>query len=161
MWTVYERTVISVLMFTFMYVFSLSLKSPDRVEVPVIKFTITIITMFIQLFAIWFYAPLFPFKIEFLIHYIAYFTPSGRSYGTIVNHPSSVKHVNQLLGFGKDWDTNYHFQLVLWDAKRYLGVCAKSQTSFYTSTFVLCSSIIQFRLACKYGHMGTFYHCLF
>ena len=66
--------------------------------------------------------PPFPIQIPFLIRYVAYLTLSGRTYGTIINHLSSLKHFNQLLGFGKVWDSHYRFQLVLRGAKRYLGV---------------------------------------
>ena len=54
----------------------------------------------------------FPVQIDLLIHYVAYLT----------NHISSLKHVNQLLGFGKVWVTHYRFQLVLRGVKRYLRV---------------------------------------
>ena len=56
------------------------------------------------------------------LRYVAYLTLSGRTYATIINHIGSLKHVNQLLGFGKVWDTHYRFQLVLRGVKRYLGV---------------------------------------
>ena len=64
----------------------------------------------------------FPVQIDLLIRYVAYLTLSGRTYATIINHIGSLKHVNQLLGFGKVWDTHYRFQLVLRGVKRYLGV---------------------------------------
>ena len=64
----------------------------------------------------------FPIQTPFLMRYVAYLTLSGRAYGTIINHLSSLKHFNQLLGFGKVWDSYYRFQLVLRGAKRYLGV---------------------------------------
>ena len=40
----------------------------------------------------------------------------------MINHISNLKHVNQLLGFGKVWDSHYRFQLVLKGVKLYLGV---------------------------------------
>ena len=43
----------------------------------------------------------FPVQIDLLIRYVAYLTLSGRTYATIINHIGSLKHVNQLLGFGK------------------------------------------------------------
>ena len=64
----------------------------------------------------------FPVQIDLLIRYVAYLTLSGRTYATIINHIGSLKHVNQLLGFGKVWDTHYRCQLVLRGVKRYLGV---------------------------------------
>ena len=64
----------------------------------------------------------FPVQIDLFIHYVAYLTLSGRTYATITNHISSLKHVNQLLGFGKVWVTHYRFQLVLRGVKRYLRV---------------------------------------
>ena len=72
----------------------------------------------------------FPIEIQLLIHYVAHLTLSGRSFGTISNHLSSLKHVNQLLGFGKVWDTHYRFQLVLRGAKRYLGVSTNRKHPF-------------------------------
>ena len=63
-----------------------------------------------------------PVQIDLLIRYVAYLTLSVRTYATIINHIGSLKHVNQLLGFGKVWDTHYRFQLVLRGVKRYLGV---------------------------------------
>ena len=64
----------------------------------------------------------FPVQIDLLIRYVAYLTFSGRTFATIINHIGSLKHVNQLLGFGKVWDSHYRFQLVLRGVKRYLGV---------------------------------------
>ena len=64
----------------------------------------------------------FPVQIDLLIHYVAYLTLSGRMYATIINHISSLKHVNRLLGFRKVWVTHYCFQLVLRGVKHYLGV---------------------------------------
>ena len=64
----------------------------------------------------------FPVQIDLLIRYVAYLTLSGRTYATIINHIGSLKHVNQLLVFGKVWDTHYRRQLVLRGVKRYLGV---------------------------------------
>ena len=72
----------------------------------------------------------FPIEIQLLIRYVAHLTLPGRSFGTISNHLSSLKHVNQLLGFGKVWDTHYRFQLVLRGAKRYLGVPANRKHPF-------------------------------
>ena len=72
----------------------------------------------------------FPIEIQLLIRYVAHLTLSGRSFGTISNHLSSLKHVHQLLGFGKVWDTHYRFQLVLRGAKRYLGVSANRKHPF-------------------------------
>ena len=72
----------------------------------------------------------FPIEIQLLIRYVAHLTLSGKSFGTISNHLSSLKHVNQLLGFGKVWDTHYRFQLVLRGAKRYLGVSANRKHPF-------------------------------
>lgn len=69
-------------------------------------------------------------EIQSLIRYVAHLTLSGRSFGTISTHLSSLKHVNQLLGFGKVWDTHYRFQLVLRGAKRYLGVSANRKHPF-------------------------------
>ena len=43
----------------------------------------------------------FPVQIDLPICYVVYLTFSGRTYATIINHISSLKHVNQLLGFGK------------------------------------------------------------
>ena len=57
-----------------------------------------------------------------LIRYVAYLTLSGRTYATIINHISSLKHVNQLLGFGKVRYSHYRFHLVLRGVKHYLGV---------------------------------------
>ena len=67
----------------------------------------------------------FPVQIDLLIRYVAYLTLSGRTYATIINHIGSLKHVNQLLGFGKVWDTHYRFQLVLRGVKRHPGVSPK------------------------------------
>ena len=64
----------------------------------------------------------FPIEIQLLIRFVAHLTLAGRSFRTISNHLRRLKHVNQLLGFGKVWDTHYCFQLVLQRTKRYLGV---------------------------------------
>ena len=72
----------------------------------------------------------FPIEIQLLIRYVPHLTLPGRSFGTISNHLSSLKHVNQLLGFGKVWDTHYRFQLVLRGAKRYLGLSANRKHPF-------------------------------
>lgn len=47
----------------------------------------------------------FPVEVDFLIRYVAHLTLSGRTFGTIINHLSSIKHVNQPLGFDRVWDT--------------------------------------------------------
>ena len=47
----------------------------------------------------------FPVEVVFVIRYVAHLTLSGRTFGTIVNHLSSIKHVNQPLGFDRVWDT--------------------------------------------------------
>ena len=91
----------------------------------------------------------FPIEIQLLIRYVAHLTLSGRSFGTISNHLSSLKHVNQLLGFGKVWDTHYRFQLVLRGAKRYLGVSASGV------------SIIPIRQAFTCSPVGSVSSCLF
>ena len=63
----------------------------------------------------------FPVEIDFLIRYVAHLTLSGRTYGTIINHLSRIKHVNQLLGCDRVWDNHFRFNLVLRGAKRYIG----------------------------------------
>ena len=73
----------------------------------------------------------FPIEIQLVIRYVAYLILSERSFDTISNHLSSLEHVNQLLGFGKVWDTHYRFQLVLQGAKRYPALSSKRKHPFY------------------------------
>ena len=53
---------------------------------------------------------------------IAFLATAGRSYGTIKNHISSVKHFHRLFGHPPWWDNSYAFQLGLHRCKRFLGM---------------------------------------
>ena len=63
----------------------------------------------------------FPVQAQTILRYIAFLSVTGRSYGTIQNHISSIKHFHRLFGFPPGWDNSYSFQLVLRGCKRFLG----------------------------------------
>ena len=63
----------------------------------------------------------FPVQAQTVLRYIAFLSVTGRSYGTIQNHISSIKHFHRLFGFPPGWDNLYSFQLVLRGCKRFLG----------------------------------------
>ena len=64
----------------------------------------------------------FPVQVHIILRYIAFLSVTGRSYGTIQNHLSSVRHFHRLFGFPPGWDNSYPFQLALRGCKRFLGV---------------------------------------
>ena len=63
----------------------------------------------------------FPVQAQTVLRYIAFLSVTGRSYGTIQNHISSIKHFHRLFGFPPGWDNLYSFQLALRGCKRFLG----------------------------------------
>ena len=79
----------------------------------------------------------FPVEIDFLIRYAAHLTLSGRTYGTITNHLSRIKHVNNLLGCDRVWDNHFRFNLVLRVAKRYIGLSSPTRKSPITPKILL------------------------
>ena len=64
-----------------------------------------------------------PFSVQVttILRYLAFLSASGRAFGTIQNHISSIKHYHLLLGFAPGWDSAYLFQLALRGSKRLLG----------------------------------------
>ena len=63
----------------------------------------------------------FPVQVTTILRYLAFLSASGRAFGTIQNHISSIKHFHLLLGFAPGWDSAYLFQLALRGSKRLLG----------------------------------------
>jgi len=63
----------------------------------------------------------FPVQVTTMSRYLAFLCASGRAFGTIQNHISSIKHFHLLLGFAPGWDSAYLFQLALHASKRLLG----------------------------------------
>ncbi|XP_044165015.1 uncharacterized protein LOC122948955 [Acropora millepora] len=63
----------------------------------------------------------FPVQVTTILRYLAFLSASGRAFGTIQNHISSIKHCHLLLGFALGWDSAYLFQLALRGSKRLLG----------------------------------------
>lgn len=63
----------------------------------------------------------FPVQAQTILCYIAFLSVTGRSYGTIQNHISSIKHFHRFFGFPSWWDNLYSFQLVLRGFKCFLG----------------------------------------
>ena len=64
----------------------------------------------------------FPVQVTTILRYLAFLSASGRAFGTIQNHISSIKHFHLLLGFAPGWDSAYLFQLALRGSKRLLGM---------------------------------------
>ena len=64
----------------------------------------------------------FPVQVHIILRYITFLSVTGRSFGTIQNHISSVRHFHRLFGFLPGWDNSYSFQLALRGCKRFLGV---------------------------------------
>ena len=64
----------------------------------------------------------FPVQVTTILRYLAFLSVSGRAFGTIQNHISSIKHFHLLLGFAPGWDSAYLFQLALRGSKRLLGM---------------------------------------
>ena len=63
----------------------------------------------------------FPIQVTTILQYLALLSASGRAFGTIQNHISSIKQFHLLLGFAPGWDSAYLFQLALGGSKRLLG----------------------------------------
>ena len=63
----------------------------------------------------------FPVQVTTILRYLAFISASGRAFGTIQNHISSIKHFHLLSGFPPGWDSAYLFQLALRGSKRLLG----------------------------------------
>jgi hypothetical protein len=64
----------------------------------------------------------FPIQSRTALRYIAFLCATGRSFGTVQNHISSLKHFNQFFGFDPGWDQTYSFKLTLRGCKRFLGL---------------------------------------
>ena len=56
-----------------------------------------------------------------ILRYISFLSATGRSYGTVQNHISTIKHYHRLFGFPPGWENLYSFQLALRGCKRFLG----------------------------------------
>ena len=63
----------------------------------------------------------FPVQVTTILRYLAFLSASGRAFGTIQNHISSIKHFHLLLGFAPGWDSAYLFQLAFRGSRRLLG----------------------------------------
>ena len=63
----------------------------------------------------------FPVQPETILRYISFLSVTGRSYGTVQNHISTIKHYHCLFGFQPGWENLYSFQLALHGCKRFLG----------------------------------------
>lgn len=63
----------------------------------------------------------FPVTVQAIFRYIAHLIHLGRTFGTILNHVSSIKHKHQFLGFELLWDKDYRYKLLLRGCKRLLG----------------------------------------
>ena len=63
----------------------------------------------------------FPVQPETILRYISFLSVTGRSYGTVQNHISTIKHYHRLFGFQPGWENLYSFQLALRGCKRFLG----------------------------------------
>ena len=63
----------------------------------------------------------FPVQVTTMLRYLAFLSASGRAFGTIQNHISSIKHFHLLLGFAPGWDSTDLFQLALRGSKHYPG----------------------------------------
>ena len=64
----------------------------------------------------------FPVQPQTILRYISFLSATGRSYGTVQNHISTIKHYHRLFGFHPRWENLYSFQLALRGCKRFLGV---------------------------------------
>ena len=62
-----------------------------------------------------------PVQPETILRYISFLSATGRSYGTVQNHISTIKHYHRLFGFPPGWENLYSFQLALRGCKRFLG----------------------------------------
>ena len=63
----------------------------------------------------------FPISLESISLCVAYLVAHRRTYGTILNHISHLKHFHQLAGYELTWSSDYRFTLLLRGAKRFLG----------------------------------------
>ena len=63
----------------------------------------------------------FPVQPETILRYISFLSVTGRSYGTVQNHISTINHYHRLFGFQPGWENLYSFQLALRRCKRFLG----------------------------------------
>ena len=73
----------------------------------------------------------FPVQAQTILRYIAFLSDTGRPYGTVQNHISSIKHFHRLFGFLPVRDNSYSFQLVLRGCKHFLGGYPSAQTAHY------------------------------
>ena len=65
--------------------------------------------------------------------YIAHLVAQNRAYGTVLNHISSLKHAHQFAGYELTWSSDYHFQLLLWGVKRFLGQAVSRKSAMTPS----------------------------
>ena len=61
-----------------------------------------------------------PVQPETILRYISFLSAMGRSYGTVQNHISTIKHY-RFFGFPPGWENLYSFQLALHGCKCFLG----------------------------------------
>ena len=78
--------------------------------------------------------------------YIAYLVAQNRTYGTILNHLSSLKHAHQLAGYELTWSSDYRFQLLLRGAKRFLGQAVSRKSAITPSILHAASALFNFSI---------------
>lgn len=88
----------------------------------------------------------FPISVRSGILYIAYLVAQNRTYGTILNHLSSLKHAHQLAGYELTWSSDYRFQLLLRGAKRFLGQAVSRKSAITPSILHAASALFNFSI---------------
>ena len=63
----------------------------------------------------------FPVQPETILRYVSFLSATDRSYGTVQNRISTIKHYHCLFGFHPGWENLYSFQLALHGCKRFSG----------------------------------------
>ena len=88
----------------------------------------------------------FPISVGSGILYIAYLVAQNRTYGTILNHLSSLKHAHQLAGYELTWSSDDRFQLLLRGAKRFLGQAVSRKSAITPSILHAASALFNFSI---------------
>lgn len=88
----------------------------------------------------------FPISVQSSIRYISYLVTQKRTYGTILNHISSLKYAHQIARYELTWSSDYRFQLLLSGAKQFLGQAVSRKSAITPSILHAASDLFNFSI---------------
>ena len=105
--------------------------------------------------------PPFPVQVTTILRYLAFLSSSGRAFGIIQNHISSIKHFHLFLDFAPGWDSAYLFQLALRGSKCLLLTAPFRKLPITPNLLLSMARLLKNRKPYPCGHAGAFFGCLF